>query len=497
MSDLHMADLCINHALGVTFAYNSPTYRKFQRDVHLRPAGSNSYVLDHFLDYLEPPPAPGDIAVHSFYSRNIKRHSCSISSFVKDSKRYVWYNNPWGFEVDAKHLLKERALPVPVDVPFRDKTIQDLFRKNIILKELVGVHEEDLIRMNIQRITDFVIAQGGAFYDTFFNKVYDWMNPKRPFSFRWWWNKEWDGNFHVMTLLFFLKTLAGAEHLEVLHPRDTMPSVGPQTSDGICTEVLGNGGVGACSLWTVLYVSKVKEMLGSQLLDPKRNSIASLVYTVKTTLTSELLGGEKTPRDAVARMMGMFGMQEDLKSIMSTIYDMIPDRRDRMKVERRAVFLDLDRIEELVRVNLREAISKECTAAQAASYNANLDNVRCYEAVAGFLEAATVVASVAEKRNADEFKEKLRIIIMFTVRHHKVGNIHFLKQFIKALKTMIKCKHDELVGPGRQENGRVLYPVPRATRGGLPTENDIFETHSRVFGERRDKKRKREGDADT
>lgn len=281
------------------------------------PKGKNSRSFDKLLSYLEPPMG-NDHLVETFFAANVQQHATTIASFVKDSKRYVWYNNPWGLNGDLKYHQDQEAVEWWED--FKDNSVQDLKRQNLTVPkvgtETYSYNYSELYFLNAHRVTQFIEYSISADQRReVMSKFHSWNKPVRIPA------------VHPMSVMYFLKMLFKADHLIILHPSDTMPLRGPQNGDGVDKDLPSVGSFGACSLWASMYVAKVHEVIGVRLGNTRRD-VNTLLHHVKTTLASKSLHGEIESdwekRSVIARAVD--DGEYSFKALLALVYDVIPEK---------------------------------------------------------------------------------------------------------------------------------------------------------------------------
>lgn len=444
---MNKADLCINHTVGTVYGWTSDESQRFSRR-SVSPPGKNSQVFEILVTYVDPP-ATDARELEAYSAMNIDGHTTSILSFTVDSKTYVWYNNPWGWESDSKHYDHK---PDPATFEFDDSDAADLKRRDLDVPE--------------ETQADLFILNAGRIYPRFFP-------PERVREFRAW-TRGLDIR-HPMCVLQALKLIFDAHHLEVLHPMDTMPRKGPQRGDGVDRDIPLKSEVGACSLWTEMYLMKVDDIVGGE-MDKRKRDASAILYHVKNTLNSEALHGGESDRALIAR-----GVQErkyGVQAMLALVYDVIPGKNEipdspQMTRKRRRshintswhgkVFRKLDAIIEIVERE-KESLSR-------------------HKIVAGYIEGFAIVSGADETNNGQTYLDKTGHMATF-VYQNELAERRFLKYFVEALKLLITCKHND--DPENDEIDRLHHAeigVGLSTRS-VRKRNDhiIRETHPKLFG---------------
>ena len=444
---MNKADLCINHTLGTVYGWTSDESQLFHRRSE-SPPGKNSQVFEILVTYVDP---PGNSAreLEAYAAMNIDDHTTSICSFTVDSKTYVWYNNPWGWEMDFDHYLHR---PDPPIFDFHDSGVADLKRRDLDAPE--------------ESQAGLFILNAGRIYPTFFP-------PERVREFRAW-TRGLDIR-HPMCVLQALKIIFDAQHLEVLHPMDTMPRKGPQSGDGVDRDIPLKCNIGACSLWTQMYLMKVDDIIGGE-MDKRKRDASAILYHVKNTLNSETLHGVEPDRALIAR-----GAQEhkySVEALLTLVYDVIPDKdkipdSPHMTRKRRRSHINTSWHDKVFRklVAMVQIVEKE---KEALSEN---------KIIAGYIEGFAIVSGEDEKNKGQTYLDKTGHIATF-VYQNELAELGFLKYFVEALKLLVTCKHSD--DPENDEIDRLRdaeIGLGLGTRS-MRRRNDhiLRDTHPKLFG---------------
>lgn len=519
MAQLHKADVCLNHAMSVSVSHTNPDSMKRAggREAHLHTLSNGvSKIYTKFITFLEPPHAETK-PVESFFTQNIELHECSISSFVKDGKRYVWYYNPWGYLKDRDEK-KSNTLTVPHKSCVEDAKASEIegIRENVpACGDDYPMFESEKIKLLGYRI--FLMLKnlekrGGD--DA--RKAVDilqthklWLHPNGDTT------KKGISELHVMSTLQLLKLATDSEHLVVIHPFDSMLLHGPQHGEDTCLddETLSemktcSDDYGACVLWTTVYMRRVKKVMTEML--GKRRTVPQLLETIKNTLTHDPLGGEKGAKFALAKYNDEYGGQKGWKTILSAVYDMIPQegRNDDVKTRYRESS-DLNsnwHVETVWKLDLVYNYVKEAIDRKHGTVD-TIDTIDVYpECVAGFIEAIYIVAS-AEVRANPAYLEEVGKIATFVIKS-RLHTLNGVYDFVRMLKLLIICKQDkhfekfrramlgkhwtwEQIMSGELENmivqdaqdyERKSYPLPTVTRSDRDDIPRLLQEHAGIFG---------------
>ena len=503
MTELHKADVCLNHAMSVTVGHSIPCHKSAARDL---PSFGLSQMYTKLLAFLDVPKY-GDSYFETFIAHNISSHSTSISSLVKGGKRYVWYNNPWGYGGDVygtKHTLDEEMdwkygnLSEETRNSFVDADLSNI-RQNVA----ASLHDPMTDPMKLKLLGRRLQAMHLMLPEHRFKDIRDrfttWKypngNPNAP-------HQHYPGktetplpDLHVMSILQLLKLMTDSEHLVVVHPFDSMSLRGPQDSnEGIDdqTKKIEKGG-GACTLWSAMYIRKARRET-TRLLEKRVLREDEVMNHIKNTLTADPFDGEGNPRLALSKNMEEIGGQKHWKTILSTIYDMIPDighafnpdagprysKRARKRVSETSRFSSewhgetlwkLDSIEDLVYGQVEHLFLNGDPYAFGVTPNA--------ECAAGFIEAIYIVAS-PEARAHPAYLEEVGRIMTFVVKS-KVHSFSSLQFFVSMLKLLISCKHDESLSENTDIE-RQSYPLPTLTRADRESAKELLRKHAEAFG---------------
>lgn len=507
MSQLHKADVCVNHAMSTRVAQFIPSNTSGARD---EPTLGPSTIYTLFLAFIEP---PTNDSFESFLVSNVPGHKCSISSFTKGGKRYVWYNNPWGYGADVygtKHSLDEEMewehgnLHLETRHGYVNPDIKHI-RENLpaSLKDKLG--EPLKLKLQGRRlhyILERMKEKGGIDEKKakdILARYEKWVFPNGDKHAR---HQHYPGrtepplpDYHAMAILQLLKLMTDSKHLVVVHPFDSMALRGPQEQDGIdeqTQKVCGEGG-GACVLWSELYRRRARRETAE--LFQKRIFEADLLYIIKNKLTSDHYEGEKGAREYLAKNMQEIGGQENWKTILSAVYDMIPELGDainpdagtrysarvRTKVSESSRFGTTWHADALWKLDqIEDFLADKVDHLYSEVKNPFLFTVTPFpEFVAGFIEGIYVVAS-PEARAHVAYVETVGKIATFVVKNnmHTFSGVKF---FVAMLKMLISCKHDESV-KHNDEIERREYPIPIGTRADRESGKRLVRKHAEEYG---------------
>lgn len=500
MTELHKGDVCLNHAMAVNVGHSIPCSESNTRDI---PSLGLSQMYTKLLAFLDVPKHE-DSYFETFIAHNIPRHSTSISSLVKGGKRYVWYNNPWGYGGDVygeKHTLYEKHewkfLSEESKNSFVDLDLSNI-SKNVPASLRDRITDPTKLKMLGRRLQELHSMLPEHRFKDIRDRFTTWRypngDPNAP-------HQHYPGktetplpNLHVMSILQLLKLMTDSEHLVVVHPFDSMTLRGPQDGDGIDDQTKKiEAGRGACTLWSVIYMRKARRDT-TRLLEKSVLSEDEVINHIKNTLTEDPFDGEGNPRLALSKNMQEIGGQKHWKTILSTIYDMIPDighafnpdagprysKRARKRVSETSRFSSewhgetlwkLDLIENLVYDKIEHLLFNGDSDSFEVTPNA--------ECAAGFIEAIYVVAS-PEARAHPAYLEEVGRIMTFVVKS-KVHSFSSLQFFVSMLKLLISCKHDESLSENTDRE-RQSYPLPTLTRADRESAKELLRKHAEAFG---------------
>lgn len=225
--DLSDEDLCIGHSMSLT--YGAFLYK-------LKNMVISEYPFQDVYKCMLRASRPGfeKNQLFSFKLNNIPRHATSIHLYKTNSKTYIWYTNPWGFEGDLRRNERDRgvfSLNYPdtqhstwENVLDSMTTSGDIREISLAVEAYALINEQDISRM----MTNWA---RGATRD------------------------------HIISTIYLLKLIIEKrEHshnlFEILHPTESMPAVGVQVRNDGVYEVIQkcNMKLGACSVWSELYI---------------------------------------------------------------------------------------------------------------------------------------------------------------------------------------------------------------------------------------------------
>lgn len=474
MSHLHKVDVCLNHATSVSVGLE-----RYQDET-----SGFSDIWTQFLHFIELPTSQ-DRYVQSFSCDNIKGHDCSISFCVMDSRTYVWYNNPHGYVLD-----RDANEFTNINVPNQEcldeaeaSEIEDILKNFSVCNDL-PMYEAEKIKVLGLRLNHMLsnFRKRGEVSANRVDDIFERLSAWRKL------NQRNLPQYHVMSILQLLKLATNSDHLVVVHPSDSMPEVGPQTEDGIDDETWETlTKHGACSLWTKMYMQRVRIVLTEFLERPGEQDEAELLNIIEQVLTTDNLDGEENEQLALAKYMDAIGAHKQWRMILSIVYDSIPDgvtvaskslstrshKKNRLHSDWHVETLwKLDLVLEYV----GEALDRKHGVDGIDEWPVD---VVC---VAGFVEAIYAVASV-EARAHPTYLEETAHIASFIVKS-RLHNWNGLRVFVNMLRMLISCKHDEGVQSHEndEEPERQSYPLPVLTRADRENGKTHLQQHAKIFG---------------
>lgn len=481
MSLLHKADTCLNHAMSVNVGHCIPDAEGYSVSTR-----EPSTVWPKLLAFIERPHRE-ERSVQSFYSHTIDGHSTTLSSVVRDGKRYVWYHNPWGLDGDLRDGKYEIVF-APDQQTFDNvdaAQIEDI-RKVLHFSDQL-IPESDKIKLHGLSVMNMVN-----------NLLKRPDKKKRDEQICAKWNlwrsqghmkNEKLPQYHVMSIVALLKFATDSDHLIPIHPFDSMKAFGPQQDDGLdiyLQKVTRIGG--ACVLWSKVYMQKVKKVMNDLLKHRVAVvSEADLLDTIKNTLTRSPIGEEDdqehTPQLALARLMDSHGGQIHWKTILSLVYDMLPEfgerppiRTTRIVAGENPYFHAAWHVEALWKLDLVARYVEESLVQNYGSIGSGDFKPEC---VAGFIEVMFIVSS-AETRESPGYTELVGSIATYIVKRrlHKLPEVEV---FTRMVKMLIKCKQES---PGDEVGTRVRqsYPLPTSTRGDQENAQFFLQKHADTYG---------------
>lgn len=473
MSSLEKSDRCLNHAIGVTMAYARQDYQRFAHSTGRKYKGNNSPLFNKLLGYMKPP-TESSTSVESFPCENFHGHSTAMHSFVKDGKRYVWYTNPWGFELDLKRDNAAYSAEIIQQAQqFGDKTLRDITRQEMTSPLFEGKTNEVKTRINSFRVLAYGLRQSKK---RSFQRLHVSLCPGH-------------GVGHVFSLLVSLKILTKANHLVLLNPTESMPAEGPQVHDGVFDFLCKHTqySLGACSIWTSIYTKAMKRVITDQL--SKRRSATSILNTVRGKLASLrfLYDGEKTPQDTIAKIMIQSADLQEVKGILAFVYDMIPEREDVFSYTTRfsennsalsswhhEMFRRLDLVFGIVQ-NMYTAYAKDNSVT-------DIDRVHGVHSTAAMIEMVRIASSQV-KRAEPKFIDVTGRFALY-VTSNKMDDVHTLKKFSGLIKLLCTCKHNAGIFSGVDARDRGHDKGHILTRLQKEHVRNVHDVRQSMFGNR-------------
>lgn len=480
MSQLNKADVCVNHSMAVNVAHWVPDSVAEGFDEPSFETTGTSRTWAKFLEYLESP-GRQDEGVESVMLQNITYHACSMSSFVKNGKRVVWYQNPWGYFADMSSDVYNLDVPDMECVETAEQSEIEDVKIDFAPNQTNPMHEAAKIKLLGYRVKNMVWnlqkrgSDGIKKFDAITTEFDHWREHSREGK-----RPRPVPEMHIMAILQLLKLATNSHHLIVVHPKDSMPHMGPQIYDDIDEETRAViNQAGACIVWSTVYMRRVSRVMGREIL--LRKNTQHYLDIISETLTKDHLDGEENARLMLAKYIDAHGGQREWKAILSYVYDVIPEKA---RTAIRTRYGDKSRFHtHWHQKALRELdmvisyITKEHERLYGAVGLGDME--LCTTCIAGYVEAINIVASQEAKSRPSYTEEtgKIAVYIKKSSLHHLVGT----SLFINMVKNMISCKHD----PSVMENAsrqRVQYQLPPTTRTDKNTATELLAEHRRIYG---------------
>lgn len=477
MSQLNKTDVCVNHALGIHYGALSEAYRVFVKESEsFRKTNKNkSFLWNKFLGYLAVPHID-DAEVESFPCDNIVRHSCSISSFTKHGKRYVWYNNPWGHHRD---ILGQDDPPIKDKwlVPFQGNTVHDI-RNEIVFDDEEYLFEQQLIYLcgaRVRQIVDNDLAANTESVHTIVPRVLAWLDKWLEDG------AECDRERHVMTTLYLLKELTNSDHLVVIHPTESMSKTGPQSCDGVetITDAILHKSYGACAHWTIGYIDKVRTTIGADI--GTQNQLSHFEEIVKNTLKKYVICDTHL---AIANLEMVNTSdhtdRNELRYILSSIYDMIPANDGSVYATRfheKSPYNSSWYQEILWKLNIM--LDKTNNLLQTGEYHKQLI------IASGYIEVVNIMTIVYGREHETVNENYIEVVARLVGFVHDDTKMNMFSQkgllrFQDIMILMVTCKHNRVAKPN--EISPKQYSALHFTRQSKEFPSQAFNFHWFTYG---------------
>lgn len=471
------SEVCINHTLAVTQGYLSEDFTSMVKTRRKRMGKNNEYFAWEIVKSLLEKPKPGEASVNAYFIENIPNHATSLCVFVKDGKKICWYHNPWGFHEDSKNIT-----PLTIN-PGLNEYLNHVSSRNLLDESFVKEFEAKnkffyyefviLLIMNY-RLRNF-LSRLPADRLTKIDKEYNKWNAGREGPVP---REGFTHVDHITTTIMLLKLLFNAEHLEVLHPRNTMPFHGPQVEydDGMseCASSIlpGSVSLGACTIWSSFYNRRVESVLSRHLYS--RRPISYTIETIQTTLRTNYLEQEKTAREKLAKFIDEDGGQKVIKNLLRKVFNLIPENPELRTRNMMAFPLETD-WHKKVFGKMNQIMDKFKL----------LDVNKGVEFIPGFIEVLTLIASRGVEVSAESMDAIRKIVV--ELERRALLNLKFLEKFITMTTILIICKHE---GNAINVKSSVESKLPVLTRNAKRVADTRLEDHFEVFNHGMKKMRK-------
>lgn len=497
---MDLGDICVNHALSQSNSSRHPECIAALTHVETK---STSYLWDVLRDYLKKPTEDSGIEIK--YIGNIRNHFTCVCSFVKDLKRYVWYYNPWGFIGDLKsNLTSSRGAKTGMEKIFaQDVENMTAYVKGInenpsdILTSSYGWEEEgekERYCANAKRL-EFIMENlpVGERRDIE-EKIKVWSHlDKVPLGERNkiksvfpGWTPYGPEKDHPMLVLYTAKLLTKADHLEVIHPQNSMVLEGAQRkyNDGFqpetkqCLKDMKLFNVGACVIWTILYMRRADSII-SDLLRSRR-SISGILDTIKGRLAHDHLDGgstHKSARMALAKYMDSVEYNDDFKRILHAFYTLIPIHGEYPVSSRSSK-----------RKSVPGKITTEWHREVFGNFNKAMKKVN--EIDSGFYSTEYISFGYVEVFNAvalrdgivsPEDSETIRKVTV-DVENSKLHTFEHVESFVTMATMIIFCKHQEEASQGVEYSSTRGIEYPSLTRANRRRTSEYLHDHASEYG---------------
>lgn len=247
----------------------------------------------------------------------IENHATTMYTYLSNIA-YVWYINPWGYKKDYEHFeyVKNKSLCFLIDdflKPVPPLSIEESSRS--ILPEGIDSIE-----------TAFCYYAHMIWYAS--------SNEARDAVAQW--NSKFTSSDIIKghpTTVLFLMTYYKKSDIMVVHPMQSMNSLGPQVStrDGlnlenpVCMRLITEEVVGACVPWTTIY-SVITDKLFDQV--PNQEFNHNLVMKIINVVKNQALCGERNAKYLLGKIMFHERVSKLQAFFFGKVYDGIPVSED-------------------------------------------------------------------------------------------------------------------------------------------------------------------------
>lgn len=212
---------------------------------------------------------------------------------------------------------------------------------------------------------------------------------------------------------------------------------------------------------------------------PKRTE-AALLELVTNVLTTNNLGGELHATQALVNCMDLHGDRlEGWKTILSIVYDIIPEKADQQvtRFSTSTRFNSDWHAEIMWKLRLVMHYIEKQLDTNGTRPATDMDRV--HEDIAGYIESIFIVAS-AEARDQPAYTETVGHIATF-VEKNRWNSLLFLSKFVNMLRFLVSCKHNETI-PVNNEAERRNFQLPTLTRAGRDRGQTFLKEHAALYG---------------
>lgn len=332
-------EVCVGQAISLTLGEHMR--------LRLSPGFTPSSTLGYFMKFIQND-TPGLVQenIISVMANNMYGHATRLFIFKNTSRTYIWYYNPWGYSADVTQTVHQS---LSFDERFKDEQWwKDI--KEIQIDELNKVHHAwpGVSRNEEDREIDFsqqITPEDRLLYSTkrFLSYVKKYATHIHSSLDQWveqGTDMDDDTNQvceripheHILSILVLLKTFFGKDHITIINPCNSMPSIGPQElyNDG-CTNELTNFAremnvLGSCVVWEEIYALHVHFLLNIAL--HKKVNHETILYTINNTLRYNDLLGEKHARNVIGKVVYSTTPHKKMAEILLQIFNIIPGKKD-------------------------------------------------------------------------------------------------------------------------------------------------------------------------
>lgn len=297
--------------------------------------GDTANILNYFLDFVQND-LPGIGSLYKLINNNprtLDGHRVSVYIYKTDTKTFIWYNNPWGFDSDSsEYSFYENEHVAGNEFPDVDKSgfvPVDKSNPDYVKGYLPLIYSRDISTENNSSMRNMYQL---PLLSEHVKQLVPPDDIKNAMSETMSWASETTESgkvtpSHIITTLYMLSKIFKKDHIHIIPPQKSMLYKGPQVlfNDGVDKNSLmsrkTSETVGACFTWDKIYTKHAKFMLDNRVY----LSNEEVIDIIQKELRYNSLLGESSPKSLVGKIGYCSTKIQYAVKFISTLFKIIPE----------------------------------------------------------------------------------------------------------------------------------------------------------------------------